>query len=95
LVAEAAGCIAEEALRVFVHKWTEEFWKRNWDEWCTLPATGNELGVVMNIFERVGFPGCLGSMDVVHVAWAQCPAAYRALHTGKEGSAACRKQLFF
>ena len=93
MVAEASGCMNEEALRVFVHNWSGAFSTYNWAEWCTLPSDGKELGTVMKIFERVGFPGCIGSMDVVHIAWEKCPATLRALHVGKEGLAPRRKQI--
>jgi hypothetical protein len=87
LVAECSGCMEAEALRVFTHAWAPLFWQKNHGVWCTMPDPndGPELGVIMKIFERVGFPGCVGSMDVVHVEWGKCDAAHRSLFTGKEG----------
>lgn len=50
-----------------------------------MPTEGPELDTIMSIFEKVGFPGCMGSMDVVHIAWDRCPAAWSSSFTGKEG----------
>ena len=36
-------------------------------------------------FAYLGFPGCIGSMDVVHVHWGMCPITMSVLCTGKEG----------
>ena len=33
----------------------------------------------------MGFPGCIGSMDVTHIYWDKCPEALRFLCKGKEG----------
>ncbi|XRB22328.1 DDE Tnp4 domain-containing protein [Pseudoscourfieldia marina] len=37
------------------------------------------------VYSRLGFPGAMGCMDVIHVAWNNCPAPDRAAFTGKEG----------
>ncbi|XRB22065.1 hypothetical protein RI054_29g119150 [Pseudoscourfieldia marina] len=37
------------------------------------------------VYSRLGFPGAIGCMDVIHVAWMNCPAPDRAAFTGKEG----------
>jgi hypothetical protein len=47
--------------------------------------TGDELNKVLDIYRRLGFPGCIGSMDCTHVRWLCCPAELTNLCTGKEG----------
>ena len=33
----------------------------------------NEMDQVVDDYTRMGFPGCVGSMDVTHLYWNQCP----------------------
>jgi hypothetical protein len=33
-----------------------------------------ELSEIMKCYEEVGLPGAVGSLDVVHVKWSNCPA---------------------
>jgi len=47
--------------------------------------TGEELNAVLAIYQKLGFPGCIGSMDCTHVKWLCCPAELTNLCTGKEG----------
>mmetsp|Transcript_14316 Transcript_14316/g.16648 ORF Transcript_14316/g.16648 Transcript_14316/m.16648 type:complete len:323 (+) Transcript_14316:290-1258(+) len=49
-----------------------------------LPETEEELRHVLGLYERKGHPGCVGSVDCVHVIWDQCPAGLHSLCTGKE-----------
>jgi len=54
-------------------------------EWVREPTTVEEVNQVKGAYSRCGLPGCIGSMDAVHVAWDGCPAAWSAQYTGKEG----------
>jgi hypothetical protein len=38
----------------------------------------------MKRYEEVGLPGCMGSVDVVHVKWSNCPAGDFNRAKGKE-----------
>ena len=40
---------------------------------------------VEEIFRHMGFPGCIGSMDVTHIFWDKVPEKLRFLCKGKEG----------
>jgi hypothetical protein len=55
------------------------------DEYVSLPQNLTELNQVSNYYKAVGLPGCVGSMDVVHVKWANCPADDYNRTKGKEG----------
>ena len=39
----------------------------------------------MNVYAKMGLPGCVGSTDVVHVKWDRCPVRLYHLCKGKEG----------
>ena len=41
--------------------------------------------VVTNEYSDIGLPGCVGSVDYVHIGWEQCPNQYFHMYTGKEG----------
>ena len=43
-------------------------------EYVFMPRTPEELELIMRRYEEEGLPGCAGSVDVVHVKWANCPA---------------------
>jgi len=69
--------------------------KRFFDRWITkmsslkdnyiyLPRDNDELRRITDDYQRVGFPGCVGSIDVVHVSWDRCPAELRNIYKGKE-----------
>jgi hypothetical protein len=48
--------------------------------------TGERLKKGMQVYQMLGFPGCLGSGDVTHVLWDKCPVQLANLCKGKEGS---------
>ena len=39
-----------------------------------LPEHSSDIQAVMGQYERLHFPGCIGSMDGVHFWWNGCPA---------------------
>ena len=45
---------------------------------------GEEMDPAIADYTEMGFPGCVGSMDVTHLMWKQCPsAALRHVCTGR------------
>ncbi|CAN0563637.1 unnamed protein product [Ectocarpus sp. 12 AP-2014] len=44
-----------------------------------------KLDHVMKQYDRLGFTGAVGSMDVTHIAWSRCPCNQARSYTGKEG----------
>ena len=44
-----------------------------------------EISRTLSVYDRLGFPGCIGSTDCVHIRWERCPVGDRFLHKGKEG----------
>ena len=43
------------------------------DEYIYIPWIITKLQCVSRDYNATGLPGCVGSMDVVHVKWASCP----------------------
>ena len=54
------------------------------DEYICMPTNLSELNRVSKCYDIVGLPGCMGSIDVVHVKWANCPAGDFNRAKGKE-----------
>jgi hypothetical protein len=50
-----------------------------------LPRDDDEIRRVEGEFRKVGYPGCIGSLDAVQIGWDRCPAELSALYRGKEG----------
>jgi hypothetical protein len=55
------------------------------DECIFLLRNLTELNHVILFYNAVGLPGCIGSMDVVHVKWANCLTGDYNGAKGKEG----------
>ena len=36
-------------------------------------------------FNKLGFPGCIGSIDCTHINWENCPQVWQNMFTGKSG----------
>jgi hypothetical protein len=53
-------------------------------EYIFMLWTPEELGHIMRRYEEAGLPGVAGSVDVVHVKWANCPAGDYNCSNGKE-----------
>ena len=65
-----------ETARVFFHAFCDRFVKELLPEWVRLPETAEELNLVTQVFERLGFPGAVGSTDCTHVYWERAPAGW-------------------
>ena len=49
-----------------------------------MPETEEEVRHVVGLYERIGLPGCVGSVDCVHLTWDKCPAGLLSKCKGKE-----------
>ena len=56
------------------------------DEYICLPRNLTELKCVNRDYNAAGLPGCVGSMDVVHVKWSNCPTGNHNRANRKEGN---------
>ena len=82
---EELSFISAECNRMFFHSFCYLFSKEYFDVYCNAPLTEAEIQRTLSVYERLGFPGCIGSTDCVHLRWERCPAGDRSLHKGKEG----------
>jgi hypothetical protein len=44
----------------------------------------NDLTRMLDINNKRGFPGCIGSLDCMHWAWKNCPSSMAGQYKGKE-----------
>jgi len=72
-------------MQAFFHRFTAWFRKDVYPEFVYVPKTREDLARVETPYALVGLPGCIGSMDVVHIAWCMCPTYLINLAKGKEG----------
>ena len=54
------------------------------DEQIAMPSNLTELRRVEGTYNAIGLPGCCGSIDVVHIRWANSPAGDFNHAKGKE-----------
>ena len=75
--------IDPETHRKFHHRWTSGMAALK-DQFIYLPRTESELRFVADQYDCYGFPGCIGSIDAVHIGWGKCPSSWLPLFKGKE-----------
>jgi len=78
--------MSEETIRSFFIAWMKKFREMKADIWIHYP-TAQEPDAIRRItaaFAHLGFPGMIGSVDVVHFRWDQCPAVLAPYYKGKE-----------
>jgi hypothetical protein len=78
--------IGESTCNTIFKTFVKGFSKLYYNRFIRIPASNSdELLRTMEIYRKLGFPGCFGSMDVTHVRWNQCPMLLKHEHQGKEG----------
>ena len=82
-VSEAAQ-ISPKTLAAFHHKWMKWGAETLFPRWVQ-PPTGAKLKHWMEMYAKLGTPGCVASTDGVHIPWGGCPVAWKSTHQGKEG----------
>ena len=55
------------------------------NEYIYMPRNDDDYRHVVGEYTARGLPGCIGSVDYVHIAWDRCPAMYKNMFKGKEG----------
>ena len=75
----------EETHRVFFHEFCQKFARKFYSEYVYPPTSMEEMKKVSSVYERLGFPGCIGSVDCVHIPWDRAPAGLFNVCKGKEG----------
>ena len=72
--------ISKEVHRKFFIHWTSKFAEKK-DEYVYIlreeEEDDDQLQRILNDYSSIGLPGCIGSVDCVHIGWNRCPAAYQ------------------
>ena len=77
--------LSKEVHRVFFLLWLSRMSSIS-TEYIYMPTTEEQFKfVVGEYYSARGLPGCVGSVDCVHVGWDKCPIMYHNMYTGKEG----------
>jgi Plant transposon protein len=82
---EEINFASAEVNRLLFHRFCALFSLDLFDEYCSPPTTDVEIKKAMDVYTRLGLPGCIGSTDCVQIRWERCPAGDRHFHKGKEG----------
>jgi hypothetical protein len=69
--------ISKEVHRKFFIHWTSKFAEKK-DEYVYIlreeEEDDDQLQRILNDYSSIGLPGCIGSVDCVHIGWNRCPA---------------------
>ena len=66
--------LSEAMVRRFFAAWIDKFVEVEFDLHVYPPLKNeDEIKRVTSVYSRVGLPGCIGSVDCVHLAWGMCP----------------------
>jgi hypothetical protein len=76
--------LSQETFRLWAYQFCEKVCTHLAPTYVKRPSTPDELRSVSAAYEERGFPGAIGSMDGVQLAWEACPYALRQTFTGKE-----------
>lgn len=75
--------MSPSTVRRFFHVFIAEMYSIK-NEYISMPSNLDEARKVMGECASLKFPGCLGSIDVVHCNWDSCPSGDYNLYKGKE-----------
>ncbi len=81
-ITEITG-IGESTINYIFHDFIRNFNRRCYKEFVNFPS-GEDLKHSMHIYERLGLPGCVGSIDGTKIRWDKCPKEMRNACIGKE-----------
>lgn len=88
---EDLSCIPSSTVWLCFHQFISKFSEVMRPLHIKLPV-GNELKEVMDCYNRMGFPGVIGSVDSTHLKWKRCPVELTNLNSSKEGGPVLRWQ---
>ena len=84
VIASVCSNLSEEVHRSFFMKWISDMSSIK-DEFIFMPQDNDTFRKVSEEYAARGLPGCIGSVDCVHIGWDRCPTQYKNMYTGKEG----------
>jgi Plant transposon protein len=75
--------LSEEVHRTFFLDWTAKMSSCE-SEFIHFPRDEDSYRFVVDEYAAMGLPGCVGSVDCVHVGWDKCPHQHFNIYKGKE-----------
>ena len=83
---EELSHIGKETVRSFFHRFIAYFGSDEvFSSYVHPPISEAAIAVTEEMYRKKGLPGCIGSVDCVHIEWDRCPSRRAMQHTGKEG----------
>ena len=76
--------ISGEVHRTFFNLWITNMASIK-EEFIYMPRDMEEYANVVGEYTEMGLPGCVGSVDCVHIGWDMCPTQQQNMYKGKEG----------
>jgi len=73
-----------QTIRAFFTNFCAHYARHRFPVSCAQPDE-DQVRAVLAQYEALGFPGCVGSIDCVHISWQGCPAALRNVMCGSKG----------
>ena len=70
-IEEMSG-IKESSVYYFFKEFIEKFSTAFFDKFVQFPKK-DELQKIMSLYNKIGIPGTVGSMDCTHLKWTNCP----------------------
>ena len=81
----AESGISRTRMNFFYHEFTRWMSDAYYSEAVRPPQTIEEVKRAESVYSKLGLPGCVSSMDGVHLAWDNCPSERYNIYKGKEG----------
>jgi hypothetical protein len=81
---EELTCVSQDTHRIFFHKYFCTWGKNAATDIIAMPHDEETIAHVTAQYERRGLPGCVGSIDCVHLCWDRCPASMHSVCKGKD-----------
>ena len=81
---EELTCVSQDTHRVFFHKYFCTWGRDAAKDLIKMPHDDDTIAHVTAQYEKRGLPGCVGSVDCVHVCWDRCPASMHSVCKGKD-----------
>ena len=84
VICSTCSNLSEELHRCFFHEWIRNMSSIK-DEFIFMSQDDRTFQKVTEEYAARDLPGCVGSVDCVHIGWDRCPTQYKNMYSGKEG----------
>jgi hypothetical protein len=76
VICSTCSNLSEELHRCFFHEWIRNMSSIK-DEFIFMPQDDRTFQKVTEEYAARDLPGCVGSVDCVHIGWDRCPTQYK------------------